>query len=62
MLLRENIYDRLRTDILACRFAPGDEMREQIEVKGNIENDRTDNHQHEQTCLPSIKGKAMRWQ
>lgn len=29
MLLRDNIYDRLRSDILACRFAPGDEMREQ---------------------------------
>src|ERR1700733_2201276 len=29
MLLRENIYDLLRADILACRFAPGDEMREQ---------------------------------
>jgi DNA-binding GntR family transcriptional regulator len=29
MLLRENIYDLLRSDILACRFAPGDEMREQ---------------------------------
>ena len=29
MLLRENIYDLLRADILACRLAPGDEMREQ---------------------------------
>ncbi|WP_245333703.1 GntR family transcriptional regulator, partial [Bradyrhizobium guangdongense] len=29
MLLRENIYDLLRSDILACRLAPGDEMREQ---------------------------------
>lgn len=29
MLLRENIYEALRSDILSCRFAPGDEMREQ---------------------------------
>ena len=29
MHLRENIYDRLRSDILSCRFTPGDEMREQ---------------------------------
>jgi len=29
MLLRDDIYDRLRTDILACRLAPGDDMREQ---------------------------------
>ena len=30
ILLRENIYDRLRSDILACRFAPGDEMRAKL--------------------------------
>lgn len=29
MLLRDNVYDSLRSDILLCRFAPGDEMREQ---------------------------------
>ncbi|WP_456748857.1 GntR family transcriptional regulator [Bradyrhizobium sp. USDA 4354] len=29
MLLRENVYDLLRADILACRLTPGDEMREQ---------------------------------
>jgi DNA-binding GntR family transcriptional regulator len=29
MLLRDNIYDRLRTDILSCQLAPGDDMREQ---------------------------------
>jgi GntR family transcriptional regulator, rspAB operon transcriptional repressor len=29
MLLRDNIYDCLRTDILMCRIAPGDDMREQ---------------------------------
>lgn len=29
MLLRENIYERLRSDILDCRLAPGDDMREQ---------------------------------
>ncbi len=29
MLLRENIYDALRADILTCRLAPGDDMREQ---------------------------------
>src|ERR1700727_1834891 len=29
MLLRDNIYDRLRTDILDCRLAPGEDMREQ---------------------------------
>ena len=29
MLLRENIYDALRNDILTCRLAPGDDMREQ---------------------------------
>ena len=29
MLLRENIYDKLRSDILTCRLAPGDDMREQ---------------------------------
>ena len=28
-LLREDIYDRLRSDILACRLVPGSEMREQ---------------------------------
>jgi DNA-binding GntR family transcriptional regulator len=28
MLLRENVYESLRSDILSCRFAPGDEMRE----------------------------------
>jgi GntR family transcriptional regulator, rspAB operon transcriptional repressor len=29
MLLRDNVYDRLRADILSCRLAPGDDMREQ---------------------------------
>ena len=29
MLLRENVYERLRADILSCRLAPGDDMREQ---------------------------------
>jgi len=29
VLLRDNIYDALRADILACRLAPGEEMREQ---------------------------------
>jgi DNA-binding GntR family transcriptional regulator len=29
MLLRDNIYDSLRADILMCRIAPGDDMREQ---------------------------------
>jgi DNA-binding GntR family transcriptional regulator len=29
MLLRDNIYDNLRADILMCRIAPGDDMREQ---------------------------------
>jgi GntR family transcriptional regulator, rspAB operon transcriptional repressor len=29
MLLRENVYERLRSDILSCRLAPGDDMREQ---------------------------------
>src|ERR1700750_3426672 len=29
MLLRENVYERLRADILACALAPGDDMREQ---------------------------------
>ena len=29
MLLRENVYKSLRSDILTCHFAPGDDMREQ---------------------------------
>ncbi|MBR0698069.1 GntR family transcriptional regulator [Bradyrhizobium lablabi] len=29
MLLRDNIYENIRSDILSCHFAPGDEMREQ---------------------------------
>ena len=29
MLLRENVYERLRSDILSCELAPGDDMREQ---------------------------------
>jgi DNA-binding GntR family transcriptional regulator len=29
MLLRDNVYECLRADILACRLAPGDDMREQ---------------------------------
>lgn len=29
MLLRDNIYDSVRADILTCRLAPGEEMREQ---------------------------------
>ena len=29
MLLRDNIYDALRAEILDCRIAPGEEMREQ---------------------------------
>src|ERR1700745_998529 len=29
MLLRGNVYEMLRSDILACRLAPGDDMREQ---------------------------------
>src|ERR1700709_1274332 len=29
MLLRENVYENLRSDILSCRLAPGDDMREQ---------------------------------
>src|ERR1700748_2925420 len=28
MLLRENVYESLRSDILSCRLAPGDDMRE----------------------------------
>src|SRR2546429_2686793 len=29
MLLRDNVYESLRSDILSCHFAPGDDMREQ---------------------------------
>jgi GntR family transcriptional regulator, rspAB operon transcriptional repressor len=29
MLLRDNVYECLRADILSCRLAPGDDMREQ---------------------------------
>src|SRR5438105_14945779 len=29
MLLRDNLYENLRCVILPCRFAPGDDMREQ---------------------------------
>ncbi len=29
MLLRTNVYDAIRSEILACRFAPGEDMREQ---------------------------------
>jgi DNA-binding GntR family transcriptional regulator len=29
MLLRDNVYESLRADILNCRLAPGDDMREQ---------------------------------
>jgi DNA-binding GntR family transcriptional regulator len=29
MLLRDNVYDAVRADILACRLAPGAELREQ---------------------------------
>jgi DNA-binding GntR family transcriptional regulator len=29
MLLRDDIYDRLRTDILSCQLAPGNDVREQ---------------------------------
>jgi GntR family transcriptional regulator, rspAB operon transcriptional repressor len=29
MLLRENVYESLRSDILTCRLAPGDDVREQ---------------------------------
>jgi len=29
MLLRDNIYDAVRADILTCRLAPGEEIREQ---------------------------------
>jgi DNA-binding GntR family transcriptional regulator len=29
MLLRENVYQSLRSDILSCRLAPGDDVREQ---------------------------------
>src|ERR1700753_1704564 len=28
MLLRDNVYESLRSDILTCRLAPGDDMRE----------------------------------
>ena len=29
MLLRDNVYETLRADILSCRLAPGNDMREQ---------------------------------
>src|SRR6201986_1132321 len=29
MLLRDDVYERLRADILACQLAPGDDIREQ---------------------------------
>jgi GntR family transcriptional regulator, rspAB operon transcriptional repressor len=29
MLLRDNVYESLRSDILSCRLAPGDDVREQ---------------------------------
>src|SRR5260370_24959039 len=29
MLLRDNVYENLRSDLLTCRLAPGDDMREQ---------------------------------
>lgn len=29
MLLRDNVYDAIREEILACRLAPGEELREQ---------------------------------
>jgi DNA-binding GntR family transcriptional regulator len=30
MLLRDNVYDALRADILSCRLLPGEEIREQV--------------------------------
>ncbi len=30
MLLRDNIYDALRTDILTCKLLPGEEIKEQV--------------------------------
>ena len=39
MLLRENVYEKLRSDILSCRLAPGDDMREQ-ELARRRERDR----------------------
>jgi len=30
LLLRDNIYESVRADILACRLAPGEEVREQV--------------------------------
>jgi DNA-binding GntR family transcriptional regulator len=29
VLLRDSVYENLRTDILTCRLAPGDDAREQ---------------------------------
>jgi hypothetical protein len=29
VLLRDNVYENLRTDILTCRLAPGDDVCEQ---------------------------------
>jgi len=29
MLLRDNVYERIRSDILTCVFAPGEQLREQ---------------------------------
>ncbi|WP_158807975.1 GntR family transcriptional regulator [Beijerinckia sp. L45] len=37
MLLRDDIYGSVRSDILACRLAPGEEMREQdLAAKYNV--------------------------
>jgi GntR family transcriptional regulator, rspAB operon transcriptional repressor len=36
VLLRDNIYDVIRADILACRLAPGEELREQ-DLAGRFE-------------------------
>src|SRR6201995_2556294 len=33
MLLRDNVYESLRSDILTCHFAPGDDMREQARAE-----------------------------
>ncbi len=30
MLLRDNIYDALRTEILTCKLLPGEEIKEQV--------------------------------
>jgi DNA-binding GntR family transcriptional regulator len=66
MLLRDNVYESLRSDILTCRLAPGDDMHvalieamQRRDARGAVRLIKAHVLQTEKRVLPALKRNAV---